>query len=71
MQTTFMTIQALQFAAKQSADSILRRSPLRVAALAQPVSGRGKWLVCRLTWDTEPARAVEFITKGLPPPRLN
>lgn len=71
MQTTFMTIQALQFAAHRSSQMIRLGSPIRVAALAQPESGRGSWQAMRGDWSTEPERAMEFVNKGQPAPRAH
>lgn len=66
MQMTFMTVEALRFAAQSSSKLIGNGSAIRVAAVAQSEPGRGKWQMCRLDWTDEPERAAEFITNGLP-----
>ena len=57
MQLAYMTIQALAGACRQSAQ---QSSVIRVAALAQPLPGVGRWIVMRGNWDDEPARLVEW-----------
>ena len=65
MQLTFMTIQALTVACRQSTRQIGIGSVMRVAALAQPLSGEGRWMVMRGNWNEEPDRLVEW-RDGLP-----
>lgn len=69
MQTAFMTVEALRFAAARSSQLASDGSKIRIAAFAQPEPGIGKWDACRLDWSDEPGRAAEFIANGPPASR--
>ena len=71
MQTTFVTVEALRFATTRSSELIGSGSAIRIAAVSQREAGVGKWQMCRLDWRSEPVRAAEFVTDGLPLVRPN